>query len=115
AEEGVEIDRRMRTQILDILGSVPLVKAYSQEQTAVDAYSKVLREGKRVAIRRDRVIGMRYPIEELTILTVMMLAQGAVAYSAGGGSALRTWRLSERFWSCCSRHSATTNRSVASR
>ena len=81
--EGVEVDRRMRSRILDLLGSVPLVKAYSQEQAALDTYSEVLHDAQDVAVRRDRVVSLRYPVEEVAILMVMLVVQGAVIYLAG--------------------------------
>ena len=83
SEEGVEVDRQIRTQILDILGAIPLVKAYSQERTATEMYEQVLRKGERVAVRRDRAIAIRYPIEEITILFAMLLVQGVFIYVSG--------------------------------
>ena len=53
SRQGVEVDRRMRTRILDVLGSIPLVKAYSQEQQAAGAYADVLHEAEVLAVRRD--------------------------------------------------------------
>ena len=83
SEEGVEVDRQIRAQTLDLLGAVPLVKAYSQEQTASEMYEGVLRQGERVAVRGDRAIGIRYPIEEITILLAMLLVQGVFIYATG--------------------------------
>ena len=83
SEEGVEVDRQIRAQTLDLLGAIPLVKAVSQERTASEMYEGVLRQGKRVAVRRDRAIGVRYPIEEITILLAMLLVQGVFIYATG--------------------------------
>jgi len=83
AAERVEVDRRIRSRILDILGSIPLVKAYSQEKTASDSYADVLREAEDISVRRDRIISLRYPVEEIAILLVMLAVQGAVIYLAG--------------------------------
>ncbi len=83
SQEGIEVDRRLRTRILDILGSIPLVKAYSQEQAASDVYTEVLRQRQDVAVRRDRVVSLRYPLEEILILIVMLIVQGVVIYLAG--------------------------------
>ena len=83
AAESIEIDRRMRSRILDILGSIPLVKAYSQERVAAATYTEVLDQAKDVAVRRDRVVSLRYPVEEMVILVVMLLVQGAVIYLSG--------------------------------
>ncbi len=81
--EGVEVDRRVRSRILDILGSIPLVKAYSQEKAASDTYVEVLRQAQDVAVRRDRVVSLRYPVEEMVVLLVMLIVQGAVIAIAG--------------------------------
>ena len=83
SRESVEIDRRLRSRILDILGSIPLVKAYSQEQVASDAYTEVLRQAGDVAVRRDKIVSLRYPVEEVIILAVMLIVQAAVIYVSG--------------------------------
>jgi len=83
SEEGVEVDRQIRAQILDLLGAIPLVKAYSQEKTASKMYEEVLRQGEGVAVRRDRAISIRYPIEEVTILLAMLLVQAVFIYATG--------------------------------
>ena len=83
SEEGIEVERQIRAQTLDLLGAIPLVKSVSQEQTASEMYEEVLHQGKRIAIRRDRAIGVRYPIEEITILTAMLLVQGVFIYATG--------------------------------
>ena len=83
SEEGVEVDRQIRAQILDLLGAIPLVKAYSRERTAARMYEKALRQGESVAVRRERAVGIRYPIEEITILVAMLLVQGVFIYAAG--------------------------------
>ena len=49
SREGVEVERRMRGRVLDLLGSVPLVKAYSQERSASEAYAEVLNEARAVS------------------------------------------------------------------
>ncbi|MDZ7780891.1 MAG: ABC transporter ATP-binding protein [Gemmatimonadota bacterium] len=83
SREAIEVDRRLRSRILDILGSIPLVKAYSQERTASHAYTEALRQAQDVAVRRDRVVSLRYPLEEILILVVMLIVQGVVIYLAG--------------------------------
>jgi ABC-type multidrug transport system fused ATPase/permease subunit len=52
ARQSVEVDRRLRGRIVDLLGSIPLVKAYSQERAAAAAYGDVLREAEALAVRR---------------------------------------------------------------
>jgi len=81
--EGVDVDRRLRARVMDLLGSVPLVKAYSQEVTAAAAYTEVLREAESVAVRRDRVVSLRYPVEEVIVLIVMLIVQGVAIYVEG--------------------------------
>ena len=83
SREGVEIERRMRGRVIDLLGSVPLVKAYSQERSASDAYADVLNEARGIAVRRDRIVSLRYPVEEVFVLLVMLLVQGVVIYVSG--------------------------------
>jgi ABC-type multidrug transport system fused ATPase/permease subunit len=73
----------VRSRILDILGSIPLVKAYSQEQTAANTYAEALGEARDVVVRRERLMGLRYPVEEVFILVVMLVVQGAVMYLDG--------------------------------
>jgi subfamily B ATP-binding cassette protein MsbA len=82
SREGVEVERRMRSRVLDLLGSVPLVKAYSQEASASEAYAEVLREAESVAVRRDRIVSLRYPVEEVFILFVMLVVQAVVIYTS---------------------------------
>ena len=83
SKEGLEVNRQIRAQILDLLGAIPLVKGYSQEETAAGMYEKVLLEGEGVAVRRERAVGIRYPIEEITILLAMLLVQGVFIYATG--------------------------------
>ncbi|MDH3270418.1 MAG: ABC transporter ATP-binding protein/permease [Gemmatimonadota bacterium] len=83
AREGVAVERRLRSRIVDILGSIPLVKAYSQERTTASDYAEVLREAEDIAVRRGRVISLRYPVEEVVILLVMLAVQGGVVYWVG--------------------------------
>ncbi len=78
AAAGIEADRRVRSRILDILGSIPLVKAYSQERAAAEAYRDALLQAKDVIVRRERVVNLRYPIEEIVVLIVMLVVQGVV-------------------------------------
>jgi subfamily B ATP-binding cassette protein MsbA len=78
AVAGIEADRQVRSRILDILGSIPLVKAYSQERAAADAYRDALGEARDVAVRRERVVSLRYPLEEISVLLIMLAVQATV-------------------------------------
>lgn len=84
AADGVEADRKVRSRILDILGSIPLVKVNSQERAVELSYVETLREAERVAIRRERVMSLRWPVEEVVILLVMLVVQGVVMALAKG-------------------------------
>lgn len=83
SRQSVDVDREIRSRMLDILGSIPLVKAYSQEARASAAYAATLREAEVLAVRRDKVVGLRYPVEEVVILITMMLVQTAVIILQG--------------------------------
>lgn len=80
AETAIDADRRVRSRILDILGSIPLVKAYSQEKTAAEAYRDALGQFRDVIVHRERVVNLRYPLEELAVLVVMLIVQGSVMF-----------------------------------
>ncbi len=75
---GITADRQVRSRILDILGSIPLVKAYSQEKHAAEAYREALMQSRDVIVSRERIVSLRYPIEEILVLLVMLAVQGTV-------------------------------------
>lgn len=83
AQESMEAEGKVRSRILDILGSIPLVKVNSQEREAASTYVDALGEAKDIVIRRDRVTSLRYPVEEVFILLTLLLVQAAVMVSAG--------------------------------
>jgi ABC-type multidrug transport system fused ATPase/permease subunit len=83
SHEGLEVERQARSQMIDILGSIPLVKAYSQEESTSDQYGLALRRLEDVAVRKYRILGLRNPVEEVAILVSMLLAQGVLIYAAG--------------------------------
>lgn len=78
SRNAIEADRVVRSRMLDILGSMPLVKAYSQETTAAEAYRKALGQVRDVVVHRERVVNLRYPVEEIVVLIVMLVVQAAV-------------------------------------
>ena len=55
SQEGLEVEREIRSQMIDILGTIALVKAYSQEKTEADRYGLALHQLERVAVRRDGI------------------------------------------------------------
>lgn len=83
SHEGLEVERQVRSRMIDILGTIPLVKAYSQEQSTSDEYGLALQRLEEVAVRKHRILGLRNPMEEVAILLSMLLAQGALIYAAG--------------------------------
>jgi subfamily B ATP-binding cassette protein MsbA len=83
AAAGIEADRRVRSRMLDILGSIPLVKAYSQERAATEAYRAALGDARDVAVRRERVVSLRYPFEEIAVLLIMLAVQASVMAFTG--------------------------------
>jgi ABC-type multidrug transport system fused ATPase/permease subunit len=82
AKESMEAESTVRSRILDILGSIPLVKVNSQEREAASTYIDGLNEAKAITIRRNRVTSLRYPLEEIFIILMMLMAQTAVMVSA---------------------------------
>ena len=84
AREGAEAERQLRTEVLDILTTIPLVKAYSQERQATEAYREIVAHSGDVELRRRRLGHLKNPVEEGIILLVILGVQ-AVALGATGG------------------------------
>ena len=78
ADETADVERRMRREVLDLLSSIPLVKAFSQEERAAQTHAEILAQAQGLAVRRARVVGLRWPISEFVFLTAMMIVQGTV-------------------------------------
>lgn len=83
AVAGMDADRTVRSRILDILGSIPLIKVNSQEREASRTYVDAVRELGTTTIRRSRVTNLRYPLEEAFVLIVMLAVQGTVMFIDG--------------------------------
>ena len=83
ATDGMDARRKVRSRILDILGSIPLVKVNSQEREVTTSYADALHELRAVDVRWDRTTSLRYPIEEALILIVLLVVQGAVMAVTG--------------------------------
>jgi subfamily B ATP-binding cassette protein MsbA len=83
AADGLEADRNVRSRILDILGSVPLIKVNSQEIQATKTYVEALHEAKTLTVRRESITNLRYPLEEVVVLLIMLAVQVAVMMLAG--------------------------------
>jgi ABC-type multidrug transport system fused ATPase/permease subunit len=82
ATEGAEVERRMRTEILDLLATIPLVKAFSQEDEAASAYGEILEESRGIQVRRQRLRHLKNPVEEGVVLLGVLVAQGLTLWWA---------------------------------
>ena len=81
AEADVEL--RTKGQVLDLLATVPLVKASGQERQAVESYGRTLEEGRRLARRRRDLMELRWNVEEILVIGSVLIAQGVVTVAAG--------------------------------
>ncbi len=75
---GAKVEIRTRSEVLDLLATVPLVKALSQERQATKAYRDILNEAQDVSVRRRNIMALRWPVEELLILFSVLGVQGAL-------------------------------------
>jgi ABC-type multidrug transport system fused ATPase/permease subunit len=78
AQEGVDLEIRSKHQVLDLLATVPLVKAFNREQEATDSYRDILDDLRGVGIRRRNLMALRWPVEELSVLLTIVLAQAVL-------------------------------------
>lgn len=74
-------EQQRRARKLDILATIPLVKAYSQEATVGAAFREVLEEGSEISLRSYRVGSLRGPFEEMVVLLVVFSIQTAMMYA----------------------------------
>ena len=84
SREGAEIERRIRSQVLDLLATVPLIKSFSQEEKTSAAYGEILGEARGLAMRQRNMMALRWPVEEILILSTVLLAQGVIMLTADG-------------------------------
>jgi ATP-binding cassette, subfamily B, bacterial MsbA len=84
AHQGADVERRIRSQVLDLLASVPLVKAYNQEEQASTTYGEILGEARGLAMRRRNMMALRWPVEEILILGTVLAAQGVIMLTSPG-------------------------------
>ena len=84
AGETADVERRVRREVLDLLSTMPLVKAFSQEERAARTHSDILAQAEGLAVRRARVVGLHWPISEIVFLTAMLIVQGSVILLSGG-------------------------------
>lgn len=83
AHASSRVEIRTKSQVLDLLSSIPLVKVLSQEEEAISQYGAILDEERSVATRRGTLIAMRWPIEEILVLTTILAAQGLLIWLSG--------------------------------
>lgn len=82
--KSADLDRRIRREVLDLLTSMPLVKAFSQEAEAGRRHREILAEAGGLAVRRARVVELRWPISELVFLGAMVVVEGSVILASPG-------------------------------
>lgn len=80
---GDEVERRIHTQVLDLLGAVTLVKASGAEHAAARDYEALLQQALGLRIRRRDLQALRWPVEEGLLLITLLVAQGVMIIAAG--------------------------------
>jgi len=83
ARAGDEVERRISSQALDLLGAVSLVKSSGAEGRAAEEYEGLLSRARDIAIRRRDLLALRWPVEETLVLLTLLLAQGVAIAAAG--------------------------------
>ncbi len=78
SQKGADLEIRSKSQVLDLLATVPLVKAFSQEREATAAYRDLLQQLRGVGLRRRNLMALRWPVEEILVLFTVILAQAVV-------------------------------------
>ncbi len=80
AREGAEAHLRMRTEVLDALTSIPLVKAYSQERQAMKSYDAIGRLQADISVRQATLAGLHNPATEGVILLLVLGVYGVIVW-----------------------------------
>lgn len=75
AHAAADVELRIKSQILDLLSTLPLVKSLSQEEPTVATYGEILDEAREVTMRRRNLMALRWPIEEVLILLGVLSLQ----------------------------------------
>ena len=76
SREAAGVERRMHAEVLDLLATIPLVKAFSLEERATSSYGEILKESLDIEVRRRRLYNLAYPVEETVILVAILIVQG---------------------------------------
>lgn len=78
-----DVERRIRSEVLDLLASVSLVQSSGAERAAVDRYASLLERARTLTVRRRNLQALRWPIEEILLLLTLLVAQGALILAQG--------------------------------
>jgi len=79
AYRSTDLDRQLRTEALDLLSTVSLVKSSGQEALASQRYGEILDEASGITTRRRNLRALRWPVEEMLVLLVVLSSQVAIA------------------------------------
>ncbi|HKJ02340.1 MAG TPA: ABC transporter ATP-binding protein [Longimicrobiales bacterium] len=82
ARVGAAVEVRTKSQVLDLLATVPLVKAFSQERQATASYADILGEARGVTMRRRNMTALRWPVEEILVLATVVAMQAVLILTA---------------------------------
>jgi ATP-binding cassette, subfamily B, bacterial MsbA len=82
SHQNADLEREMQGNVLDLLSTVPLVKAFHQERAASESYAKILAAVRDLNVRRRNLMALRWPAEEILILGTILLAQAVIVFSA---------------------------------
>jgi ATP-binding cassette, subfamily B, bacterial MsbA len=77
-ERVAEVERHLRREVLDLLLTVPLVKAHSQEVQAARAHAAIRERARALALERQRIADLHWPLSEAIILGSVLFAQAVV-------------------------------------
>lgn len=85
AADAAAIQKRGRREVLDLLGAIPLVKAYVQEEHARRLHHEILEDSEGVEVRQGRLHHLSYPLEEGVVLVGILIAESLIL-TLGSGS-----------------------------
>lgn len=97
AEEALEVHRRVRREVLDLLGSIPLVKAYRQEDRARTHHKQILLESEGIELRRRTLAYLNQPIEEGVVLMGALIAEAFILVGGSGSPTVELARFAVFF------------------
>lgn len=83
AHTSADLERETRRDALDLLGTIPLVKAVSREDEAVRHHTAILDRAVGVAVHRQRIGALSSPLTEVAILGTLLAVQGTIIAISG--------------------------------